>query len=178
MARESGDDRASDDAINRLVDALDERNDHLEGLITTAKDVEESVEALRRDVFARPTRQEISHRRRVTVALLVLFGYLLLGVSDLNVNQCSPGHKAGFIVDQIAKGKVLTPAQFQTLTNRRLSPLCDVAFPLHKHDGRDQWPTPNNLLGFLLILTACGAIAAYARGPRGWEPRKEPVEEP
>lgn len=172
------DEKASDAAIDRLVDALDERNDHMEALITVATDVGAEVKSLRSDVFARPTRHEVTHKRRVTVMLLVLFGYLLLGVSDLNVNQCSPGHKAGLIVDELARGHIKTLGDYTELANKRVSSMCDVAFPLHKHDGRDRWPTNGNTLGFVLILAAAGVIAAYARGPRGWEPRKEPVEGP
>lgn len=178
MARVSDAGRASDKVIERLVDALDERNEHMAEIIRVTTSVEGQVRALRSDLFARPTREEVTHKRRVTVVLLLLFGYLLLGFSDFNVEQCSPGYKAGIVVDELAKGVRLTPAQFQVLINKRVSPLCDVAFPMHKHDGRDTWPTNLNTLGFVLVLCAAGAVATYARGPRGWQPRIDPVEKP
>jgi hypothetical protein len=118
------------------------------------------LQHIREELGIRPTYTETTVKRRLSVISLLLVIFVAIQVHDGHVESCAPGARSEAGIDYVAEA---IPGEFdseemQRLLSQDVSPLCDVTFPTHSHNG-EGWPTGGNILG--LVLYALIALLGW-----------------
>lgn len=171
---DEGFEAGSPTALDRLASALEERNDQMGEIVLQLRDLTPEVRGLRQDVGRRPTRAETSHRRRTAVAGLLVFGMTTVLLTDQHVENCSPGARVEYVLEQLVSDPApATAREFDALVRSfDPSPLCDLTSPFHSHNQPGAHPSAVALLGYGLYAGGVAALLLYATGPRAWRRRK------
>lgn len=131
-------------------------------LESSVADLAAEVLRLRGALERRPSRAEVTFRRRVLGASIALLALLLITVHDEHVERCAPGTRTAQLVESFLAG-----ADAEQLRREGLPPApryCDATFPLHDHDGNG-WPRPYNALGVVFYAAVGVAVVAFVRRP-------------
>lgn len=121
---------------------------------------------LREELSRRPTRNEITSRRRGMILFISVIIFLAFQVYDFHIASCSPGSQAKAGINYVAR----TPAgQFRNghlreLLNNRLPDSCDLTLPLTSHNS-EAWPTHSDLLGLAVYLVFFALMILWWRIP-------------
>ena len=166
------------DDLRRILEALDERNEHSEQQVRAIETLSTLVESLALDVQqlrvagdTRPTAQQQTHKRRQVVASMVIYGLLIIWGHDAHVEHCGPGSRAEAVIREIATAD---PLRMEPLTLDRVQEIidaqpntfvCDVSFPFHAHDD-EGYPGSGAILGSLLYAAAGAVLYLWQRGPK------------
>lgn len=156
----------------RLLAAFDERNavamqheETMGRLVESVTNLALSVAVLRTELAGRPTEKELVHKRRGTIAVLLLMIFISAGLGDLNTQHCGPGHRALGSINALASG-VRDPQVLADAGRPKSSAGCDTLVPLNGH-SQSGFPTGWTYLGWLLYSVAGLGVAVWARGPKG-----------
>lgn len=108
---------------------------------------------LARELGRRPTKGEVTFRRRLTTFYFV---FVLLGaimVVDQHAEACGPGHRAEVIIEDLSEGEIQTQDDFVESAERgEPGDICGLTFPLHTHNGHP-WPERQHIEGILMYAT-------------------------
>lgn len=130
------------------------------GLATEVRLMNSNLGELSARIDRRPTRQESSYRRRLTVFGIVLLILGTMQLTDLHTEACGPGHRAEAIVGALARGNIHNIDELNKV-GKDATPgwWCGLTFPTHTHDGQS-WPETQHVAG---LITYAGAVLAL-----GW----------
>jgi hypothetical protein len=157
-----------------VEDARDGAYTIIDSMIGSVDDLVEEVVLLREAVDLRPTAQDVSHRRRLSVAAMLLYGLLIIFGHDQHVEYCGPGARSERLLSEFAQIQEFTPEEIAALQRSYdVSPAwCDVAFPLHSHDVQGGFPGRWSILGGGIYAVLIGGVFFWARGPRSGKHRR------
>lgn len=151
------------DDLRSVLDAFEARTEGLVELAANVSALIVEVGHLRDAVEARPSRREVDRKRRRAVVVVAFYTLMSLWLIDQHSEHCGPGHRVAGIVDTFLDGGDVDRAV--EVGRNHNSPWCDVAVPIHAHDGHD-WPSDRHLLG-LGLYGAVGVLGWWwARSPR------------
>lgn len=166
--------------LRRMLEAFDERNavaaqheETMGRLVESVTTLSLAVQVLRVEVSRRPTRRQVDHRRRLSLAIIVGLIVLTAGLGTLHTDKCGPGARAERAVAALSAG-VRDPDLLARAGEPTDTALCDLLVPTARH-GAQPYPNRWTWLGAAGYLLAGLVLAVWAAGPRRADPPPDPV---